>query len=237
MTSLPASSIPPSFDEFGYGMLVADGIGGDGEAASRLAITTFEHLMVQFGKWNLRIDEWIAEEVKDRGQRFYRAVDAAMQQARRVNEATLQSTLTAAFSAGSELFFAHVGHSRVYLYRERELVQLTHDHTLASTGVNRAAFVDVAASVQDQHHVLTNTMGKPSGGGPTIEIERFGLLDGDVVLLCTNGVSDALNDPRIAAVLAQRQTPDDQCRTLVDMAMEEGSEDDATALVAHYRFP
>ena len=66
----------------------------------------------------------------DRAERFYRAVDSTLLQASRHSQLGLQSTLTAVYTAGSELFFAHVGHSRAYLCRDGELLQLTHDHTL-----------------------------------------------------------------------------------------------------------
>ena len=60
LTSLPSHVIPQRFDEFGYGMLVANGMGVNGEAASRIAVTTLVHLVVYFGKWHLRIEEPIA---------------------------------------------------------------------------------------------------------------------------------------------------------------------------------
>ena len=118
MTSLPDGDVPQRFDEFGYGMVVADGMGSAGEAASRLAISTLVHLVIYFGKWNVRIDEPIADEMMDRAERFYRSVDSTLLQAGRDNPRGLQTTLTAVYTAGTELFFAHVGHSRAYLFRD-----------------------------------------------------------------------------------------------------------------------
>ena len=97
--------------------------------------------------------------------------------------------------------------------------------------------MDVAASARDLHHTLTETIGDAGAGGPRIDVERCGLLDGDTVLLCTNGLTDMVDDARIATVLRLHRTPDDQCRTLVDLAVEAGGEDDVTAVVAHYRIP
>src|SRR4029077_19804224 len=110
MTSLPDSDILKRFEEFGYGMLVADGMGGAGEAASRLAISTLTHLTINFGRWHLRVDEPTAEEIIDRGRRFCRSVDSTLLQASRDSAVTLQTTLTAVYTAGAQLFFAHVGH-------------------------------------------------------------------------------------------------------------------------------
>ena len=234
LTSLPNHSMPQRFDEFAYGMMVADGMGPNGETASRVAITTLTHLMVYFGKWNLRIDEPIAEEIMDRAERFYRGVDSALVQAGRSGHLGLESTLTAAASAGNELFFAHVGHSRVYLCRDGQLLRLTHDHTFEPDGTPN---VDEPAPSRDMHHGLTNAIGKPSTGGPRIDVERVGLLDGDTVLVCTNGLTDSIDEDRIAAVLGRGGSADDHSRTLVDLAIAAGGQDDVTALVARYRIP
>src|SRR5262245_12045458 len=63
-SSLPTGDLPSHFDEHGYGMLVADGAGtsGAGALASRIAISTLAHLVLHFGRWNLRIDDQIAAE-------------------------------------------------------------------------------------------------------------------------------------------------------------------------------
>ena len=129
LTSLSTDDVARRFDEDGYGMVVADGLGNAGETASRLAVSTLVHLALSFGRWNLRVDGPIAEEVMDRADRFYRAVDATLLQAGQDSSRALLTTLTAVFTAGTDLFFAHVGHSRAYLFRHEALLQLTRDHT------------------------------------------------------------------------------------------------------------
>ncbi len=80
MTSLPPDVISKRFDEYAYALIVADGVGdtGHGELASRLAIATLMHLVLYFGKWSLRVDDQIAQDVMERAERFYRHVDVAM---------------------------------------------------------------------------------------------------------------------------------------------------------------
>jgi len=80
LTSLPKGSLPDRFDEYGYAMVVAGGIGawGSGEFASRLAVSTLMHLVLHFGKWNLRVDEVIAQDIMRRADRFYRQVDSTL---------------------------------------------------------------------------------------------------------------------------------------------------------------
>jgi PPM family protein phosphatase len=237
ISSLPERHTPRRFDEFAYGMVLADGMGRSGEMASRLAISTLVHLVVNFGKWNLRIDDLIAEEVMDRAARFYRGVDSTLVQAGHYSSLELPTTLTAVFFTGSELFFAHVGHSRAYLFRDDALMQLTHDHTLDSQRTGKALAIDMGASVRDLHHIMTETLGGPGSSAPKVDVERCGLLDGDVILLCTNGLTDVADDARISNALRAHHTPESQCHALVDLATNSGGNDDVTALVAHYRIP
>jgi PPM family protein phosphatase len=237
MTSLPQEQTPSDFEEFAYGMVLADGMGRSGETASRLAISTLMYMVVNFGKWNLRIDDAIAEEVMDRAGRFYRGIDSTLVQAGRHSSGELPTTLTAVFFAGSELIFAHVGHSRAYLFRDNALMRLTHDHTLDHERPGKLLKVDMSASLRDLHHILTETLGGSGASAPKIDIERVGLLDGDVILLCTNGLTAVADDTRIANALRVQSTADGQCQALVDLATNSGGNDDATALVAHYRIP
>ena len=243
LTSIPDDVVAKRFDEYGYAMVVADGLGGSGsgETASRLALATLVYLVRHFSKWNLRINQRIANEIMDRAELFYRHVDSAV-----VHKALtgptpgLQTTLTATFGAGRDLFFAHVGHSRAYLFREGHLMRLTRDHTIGrsrTTSVPVAPLVDLNATARDLKHILTNTIGMRGSVGPAIDLERFKLADQDVVLVCTNGLTDALEESTIAKVLASRESPDAESRALVDLAMASGADDDVTALVAEYRIP
>ena len=239
LTSLPDNLVGKRFDEEGFAMVVADGLGnsGSGEAASRVALVTLIQLILNFCKWNLRIDDRIAQEIMDRAERFIRHVDSAV-----VFEGTArglrppQTTLTAVFGAGRDLFFAHVGHSRAYLFRNRSLLRLTRDHTVARRGETAplAPLVDVNTTARDLGHIITETIGMSGSVGPRIDMERFQLAEGDRVLVCTNGITDMLDESVIASVLESGASPDDQSRRLVDLAMEAGGDDDATALVAEF---
>ena len=74
-SSLPAGAVPDRFDERGFGMVIADGMGPDGpEIASRLAISTLAQLVLRYGKWNVRVNEQTAWEIVQRAERFYRRV-------------------------------------------------------------------------------------------------------------------------------------------------------------------
>jgi protein phosphatase len=247
LSSLPAGAVPDRFDEGAYGMVVADGMGPDDpEMASRLAIATLAQLVLRFGRWNVRVNERTAWEIVDRAERFYRKVEETVTDASHQHPSLggMSTTLTAAFSGGDELFVAHVGHSRAYLYRGGLLTRLTRDQTLAQRLAETGRTVPTELAAHDLRHVLTDAIGGHAGE-PEVEIENYLLLDGDVVLLCTNGLTDVVDDERIAGVFRTAQAQpgteptrlDAQCRTLVDLALERGAPDNVTALLARYRIP
>jgi protein phosphatase len=240
LTSLPENIIGKQFDERGFAMILADGLGnfGAGEAASRIALVTLLHLILNFCKWNLRVDDQIAQEIMERAERFYRHVDSAVVYEGAAKGLTQpQTTLTSVFGAGRDLFFAHVGHSRAYLLRRGSLLRLTRDHTVAAKGRRPplAPLVDVNSTARDLRHILTETIGMSGSIGPAIDLERFHLEDGDRILMCTNGVTDMVDESVVVSVLESGAAPTDQCQRIVDLAMEAGGDDDATALVAEFQ--
>jgi serine/threonine protein phosphatase PrpC len=243
LTSLPKGALPDRYDEYGYAMVVAGGIGawGSGEFASRLAVTTLMHLVLHFGKWQLRVDESVAQDIMRRADRFYRQVDNAVGRHGLTSPSpSPQTAMTAIFGAGRDLFFAHVGHSRVYLSRDGSLMRLTRDHTVdarRSTRTPLAPLVDESAAARDLRHVLTDAIGMGGSIGPAIDIERIQIGNNDRVLVCTAGLTDAVDEKFIGDVLASDRLPDEQCRVLADAGAAAGGDDDVTALVAHFRFP
>lgn len=240
MTSLSASEMPPRFDEWGFVMLVADGLGegGSGSVASRVALSTLAHLALHYGRWNLRIDSSTASEVFERMEWYYHRVDAeVLARSRESPLLTGMSTaLTAAHSVGDDLFIAHVGHSRAYLFRDGALVQLTRDHTIEQQLTDTGRPASVERRAQDLGHILTDAVGA-RGDHPSVEVERFRLINGDYVLLCTNGLTDMVCDDQIAEVLALRRRVGEQCAILTDLANEAGGTDNITVVLAQYVIP
>src|SRR6185503_15464842 len=85
-----------------------------------------------YGKWNVRVGADSASDIIEQGEFFYGQVSDAMAQAARADFrlADMATSLTAVYIAGADLFFAHLGHSRAFLYRNGVLIQLTMEHTL-----------------------------------------------------------------------------------------------------------
>jgi protein phosphatase len=239
-TSLSPADIPEPFHEYGYAMLVADGIGeaGAGSVASRVAISTIAHLALEHGRWNLRVNPDSVMDIMARAERFYSRADVEVFSRSRAAAplSGMSTSLTAAYSAGASLFVAHVGHSRAYLFREGLLTQMTRDHTMARHIASAKCPVAVERSAQDLQHILTDAI----GAGPTapvVDVEQFRLKHNDMVLLCTNGLTDVIDDGRIADLLALPRQPAEQCALLIEMAQQEHTADNVTVVLAQYSVP
>jgi len=233
LTSLSASDLPPRFEEFAYAMVVADGLGdrGSGARASRVALSALAQLAIRYGKWNVRIDADTITDVTAQGELLcFKAHDAVVAAAgAEPRLGGMGTSLTAMYVAGAHLFFAHIGHSRAYLFREGRLIQLTTDHTVAE----QEAGVHPFQEQNDFAHVVTEFIGGRTE--PALDIEHIGLVDGDRLLLCTNGLSDAVTANEIAGVLALKRRPADDCQRLTDLALAARAPDDVTVMVADYR--
>lgn len=240
LTSLASVDLPNAFEEHAYAAVVADGIGraGAGSVAARLAISALAHLALRFGQWNMRIDPKVASEVIERSEWLYRRTHETVLQRSRADAALagMAATLTGIYSVGTDLFVAHVGHSRCYLFRNGDLVQLTLDHTLRERLATSTHPIPVGQAVEDVQHVLTNVVGA-GVNGPGVIVEHFRLVDDDSLLLCTNGLTDMVRDDAISEVLASRRTPVEQCDLLVDIALANGAQDNATVVIANYHVP
>jgi protein phosphatase len=240
-TSLPSGAVPDRFDEQAYGYVVADGMGPDGpEIASRLALATLAQLVLHFGRWNVRVNERTAWEIAQRAERFYQRVSEEVTEASNIHPALagMGTTLTTAYSAGDELFVVHVGHSRGYLYRNGLLTRLTKDQTMQQRLADTGRRTPTELAAHDLRHVLTDAIGGHAGE-PDIEIQNYLLMNGDVVLLTSNGLTDLVDDDQIAGVLraGQDQPLQPQAQKLVNLALERGGPDNITAVLARYSIP
>jgi protein phosphatase len=137
------------------------------------------------------------------------------------------------YIAGGDLFFANVGHSRAYLFRDGGLFQLTTDHTLEQQRGDTARPAALTHAKKDFTHVVTATVG--GRAQLDVAIEHIDLLTADRLLLCTNGLTDAVSENDIAATLALSRRPEDDCQRLIDLASHARAADDVTVMVADYR--
>ena len=231
LSSLPAGEFSEE-DRPGYGFVVADGMGGHaaGEVASRRAITLLVECALQTPDWILGREDALLAKVMTRTAERFRAVnEAVIAEAQRQRAlGGMGTTLSLALSLGDDLIVAHVGDSRVYLFRDDNLRRLTTDHTIAQ---QRGGFD--AASAARFRNVLTRAIGTHLGGAEP-DVDRFRLADGDRLLLCTDGLTDMVDEASIARELGRAAPSAQTCQALVDLALDGGGKDNVTVVVATY---
>lgn len=239
-SNLPPGLVPPAYDEVGYSMAVADGMGGvaAGEVASMLAITFGTSITLHRPKWTLKLDEEETRELKRRADRLVQQIKEAMSQEADADPALARmgTTLTVTYSLGDELYVFHVGDSRAYLFRDGELRQLTHDHTVAQAMADAGQITQEEVATHRKRHVLVNVL-SVEARDVFVEMKQVRLEDGDRVLLCSDGLTEMVKDPEIAAILGQSADAQAACQALVDQALANGGRDNVTVLLARYRIP
>jgi serine/threonine protein phosphatase PrpC len=239
MGNLPEALMSRRFDEVFYAMAVADGLGGEasGEIASRRALEALLSMGLSTPDWMLRLGKPEINEVMWRmADRFIRVHAALIHEA--AQDPHLQgmsTTLTTALTMGDDLILTHVGDSRAYLIRKGEIRQLTRDHTLAQQ------LIDTGLS-QDDHLVkeLRNVLKQALGANAAEfrpEVNYFKLLDGDQLLLCTDGLSDAVDEEVINEVLKRNSPAKETAEELLRLALESGGKDNITLIVSRHTLP
>jgi PPM family protein phosphatase len=241
VTSLPTGDVPERVEEVNYVMILADGMGGHaaGELASRLAISTLVSLALDIPDWILKLDSEAAPaELERRARDIVRQVGSVIFKKGHEDPALkgMGSTLTAARSLGRDLLIVHVGDSRAYLLRAGGLHRLTKDHTFAQMLVDcgRLKAGDIPSS--RVRHVLTNALGG-TREHVDVDVDLLRLEDGDRLLLCSDGLTDLVDDDTIAQTLADAVPSADVCAQLVQLALDRGGRDNVTVIVAGYTFP
>jgi serine/threonine protein phosphatase PrpC len=239
-TNLPAGLAPDRFAETGYGLVVADGVGGQaaGEVASALAISVGLNLSLNSPKWSLRMTRDEVHESMEKWQARFRQIDSILTARAEADPRLtgMSTTLTIAISVGTDLILYHVGDSRGYILRRGRLHRLTRDHTVAQA-LAAAGYLELdQVESHRQRHVLTRVVGS-SGGDVEVDVEHLHLMDGDRVLLCTDGLTDMVPDETIAAILNATWASADACQALLERALAAGGADNVTMALARYTVP
>lgn len=200
---------------------VADGMGGAraGEVAAGIAVNALGELSGCPRPGDLR-----------------RAVDRANAEIRRsasgdAGRTGMGTTVTACMlAADARLYVVHVGDSRAYLWRDGELRRLTDDHSVVAELVRGGALTEEQADRHPHRNVITRALG--ASDSVAADAFQVGVEAGDVVVLCTDGVSAAMGDARIREALGACDDLGAAARALLAAADEAGGEDNATVVLA-----
>lgn len=201
--------------------VVADGMGGAqaGEVASRLAIEAFEHGLPDDGS----PEERLASRVREANHQIYERSRADR------GRAGMGTTLTAAYVDDAHVAIAHVGDSRAYLFRDGTLQRLTQDHSLVDELVRRGKLTEEQAAEHPQRSIITRALGPE----PDVEVDTwtYPARPGDVVLLCSDGLTSMISEDRVRETLAAHDNLDAAADALIHEANEAGGRDNITVVL------
>jgi PPM family protein phosphatase len=226
-------------DELGL-FVVADGMGGHsaGEVASRTAVESIENFIRRSA--NCDDFSWpcgIEPSLSYAGNRVRTAIYLANRRVFRTAEehddyTGMGTTVVCALISHGRVIVGHVGDSRLYRLSGASLRQETRDDTWANAMLGNAVIVPEALASHPMRHVLTNVVGVRDLA--EIHVCEHELLDGDVLLLCSDGIHDAVNADELALLLSRHVDLRECAEAIVSAALDRGSRDNLTAVVIRY---
>lgn len=219
-----------TFDEaLGLGVL-ADGMGGynAGEVAASMAASI---IRAELGRWlsTAALDAPSKEVRRAIDTSVANANQAVLQAARHnLSYAGMGTTLVVAVLRGSRLFVGHIGDSRCYRMRQ-QLVQITKDHSLLQEQLDAGLITPAQATFSTQRNLVTRALGIEEV--VALELNEFAVEAGDTYLLCSDGLSDMVDDASIARITGADGSLRERARQLVDAANACGGRDNITVLL------
>jgi PPM family protein phosphatase len=205
--------------------VVSDGMGGhsNGEIASQLAVQTVNDTYYE------DVDKDIPTALKDALTQANEIIlqAGADHDAHAADEASMGATCVAAVLHEHTLYAANVGDSRVYVMHDGLLRQITRDHSLVAQMVERGELTAEEARTHEQRNIIYRALGQAE-----VEIDLFTepVADGDIVILCTDGLSGVVPEDDVQAIV--EQYPPNECvERLIACANDAGGPDNVTAIV------
>ncbi len=222
-------------------LILADGMGGlgNGDLASKMVCEGL-------GRFSVDTLPAILQEDGGEGALGRKLADALGAAVAAINtslveigeaEGKLGSTLVYALLYGNMLYYTHIGDSRLYhimedgARRERTIRQLTRDHSVVAALLDRGAITPAEAKDHPMSHVVTRSIGTDEELEFDLEVETLALDENCTLLLCSDGLTDMLDDDEIRDCFALHN-PDRICRTLVARANEKGGKDNISMILA-----
>ena len=222
--------------------LVADGMGGHaaGEVASRLAVETIQEWMRKYvrGESTALVGQsltgasdrsnWLLSSIRRASRMIFDAAQAGKEYA------GMGTTLVAALTIGDRVALAHVGDSRIYRVRDDQIVQLSKDHSYIQMQIERGIISAEDAQGSQYRHLITRALGLKES--VEVDLAEHDVLAGDLLLLCSDGLSDLLEDEEmLAAIREHADDPEKACQALIDQANFKGGDDNITVLLIRAR--
>jgi protein phosphatase len=209
--------------------IVADGVGGHnaGDLASKL---TVEVLMDHFNDKEYQINDLSNEMLNAINE----ANNSVFEKSKEKKEyRKMGSTLVLAlWSEPDNLFVANVGDARAYIFRKNNLELISKDHSVVRNMINKGEITVENARKHPYRNMITQAIGLEPEIKPYSTKKR--IKDGDIILLCSDGLWDMLTDEEIKKYLSKNLEPKELCKKLINAANNAGGVDNITVLVLHF---
>lgn len=215
--------------------VVADGMGGHaaGEVASKMASQVIETFINDTRNadinttWPFPYDPSLSLD-GNRMTAAFRLANRRLGAAMQGDEALrgMATTAAAVLVNKGKPIVAHVGDSRVYLWRAGTLTQVTQDHSWVNEQVRAGVLTEADARHHPWRHVVTRALS--GGDDPEVDVQELDLEAGDRVLLCSDGLSGVVSPEHLASIIGQKAPLDQTCQELIDAANQAGGPDNIT---------
>lgn len=207
--------------------IVADGMGGYncGDLASSIAVKEVKDHIVKFATKDLEVEliKGIIHEAFNIANRvIYRE---AVQNAGCIGMGT---TTTLALYLNDNIFIGHIGDSRVYIVKDGQIKQITNDHSLIAELVKRGNISEDDAKSHPKRNIITRALGVSSN--VKVDIFCLNANDLDSLILCTDGLSNYVDDEEIQKVILSYESSENCSRELVNLANKRGGYDNITVI-------
>ncbi len=202
--------------------VVADGMGGAqaGEVASQLAVEEFQEPLPDEGS----AEERLIDRIRAANRRIYDLSRTEHE------HAGMGTTLTAVYLDDDDrLAVAHVGDSRAYIFRDGELSGLTQDHSLVAELVRQGKLTEEQAAEHPQRSIITRALGIE--GDVEVDTWSYSMRAGDVVLLCSDGLTSMIGEQQIVGILRSETSLDRAADQLIGAANDAGGRDNITVVL------
>lgn len=215
------TDVPVSF-------IIADGMGGhnSGEIASKMAVDFISNHILRFAE-KFAVEDGICAAIEEAMQKANKTVYGESM----ANEANygMGTTLIVAVVTGKKLYIGHIGDSRVYMYRNNTLKLLTKDHTFIGELMRNGSLTEEEAAGHPNRNMLTRALGCEEN--VDIDIYKYDIRENDLILLCTDGLTNMLSEAEIGEIIKNTDDPEIICSKLIDGANTNGGEDNTTVIV------
>jgi serine/threonine protein phosphatase PrpC len=210
-----------AFERQGRLISVADGMGGyeGGQEASRLAVQTVEQVYGASSE----------SDVKTALATAFRTANARIRDYAEKHPALhgMGTTCTTVALIGNNLYYSHVGDSRLYLSRDSKILALTRDQSYVGRLVEQGIIRPEEAVTHPQRNILTGALGAGNDVIPEVLEQAIHLEKGDILILCTDGLWSLLSESDIQSTLVSGDLKQ-SCQKLIAMAKERGGPDNIT---------